>query len=258
MTNTAGGRMRNIPSWRDRVVWAVLLLILPAMPGCARWTELSDRSYVEEKAGTISIAADERVPVILSTVQVSQNGTPVTTPAEFEQRVLNLLQDTNLFSQLFHAGYTQPAEGHKFLTARLSIQETVDPHPGEAAWKGFLISASMFLLAPAIALEYEYGAEMTLEMERWDGAIKHYRAASNGAAFYYLFGATPLAVQELKGQVIDACFTALVQQVVQDTNHYMASSAPVPDTTVRMIAVKAKTAAPRILPVSTMLEPPIQ
>ncbi len=258
MTNSTVGPMWNRPAWYRLVAWAVLCVILPAMPGCARWIELSDRSYTEEKADTISIAADERVPVLLSTVRVSQNGTRVTTPPEFEQRVLNVLQDTNLFSQLFHVGYAQPAEGHKFLTARLSVQEAVDPHAGEAAWKGFLISASMFLLAPAIALEYEYGAEMTLELERWDGTTKHYRAASNGAAFYYLFGATPLAVEELKGKVTEACLTALVQQLVQNTNQFLAGSAPLPSNPSRIISVRAKRTPPQTVPVSTTTESSLQ
>ena len=47
----------------------------------------------------------------------------------------------------------------------------------------------MFTLAPFISLNYDYGAQMSLEMERWDGQIKQYTATSNGSAHYNLFGA---------------------------------------------------------------------
>ena len=83
----------------------------------------------------------------------------------------------------------------KSVRARLLFDEAVDPHAGSAAWKGIVIGASMYLLAPFIPLEYDYAAHLSLELERWDGQIKRYESQSAGTARYYLFGATPIMVR---------------------------------------------------------------
>ena len=143
------------------------------------------------------------------------------------------------------------------VTARLTMDETIDPHPGEAAWKGFVIGASMFLLSPVIELDYDYAAQASLELEHWDGQVKHYQARSSGRVRYNLFGATPIMIEELKGQVTAVCLNELMDQLVRDTTHYMASGTPLPDSAIRTMTVKARKpvattpAAPNI-PVTTV------
>lgn len=258
MTHSAVGPMRNVPAWRGRVVSAVLCLVFSAMPGCAHWIELSTLHKEDEPVRTLSVQADERVPVFLSAAQVSRNGTPIDMPADFERQVLSELRQTQLFSEHFQQGYSQPVAGEKFVTVRLSLRETIDPRAGEAAWKGFLIGASMFALTPILPLSYDYESLMTLDVERWDGMITHYSASAKGTAFYQLFGATPLVIQELKGQVTEACFTQLMQQLVQDTGLYLARSAPLPTVSSPTITVKAKPAHSLAVPTSTLPPPPTQ
>ena len=92
-----------------------------------------------------------------------------------------------------------------------------------------VIGASMFLLSPFIELKYDYAARASLELERWDGAVKRYEARSAGTARYHLFGASPLMIDELKGHVTEACFMDLMEQVVRDTNFYVAGSSALSD-----------------------------
>lgn len=118
----------------------------------------------------------------------------------------------------------------------------------------------MFLLSPIIDLDYDYAAHTTLELERWDGQVKRYEARSAGTAHYNLFGATPIMIDELKGQVTEACMAELMDQLVRDTNFYVASSTPLPDPSIRTIAVKARKAvtpspAPSVVPVSAVPAP---
>ena len=87
--------------------------------------------------------------------------------------------------------------------ANLTIDDAIDSHPGEAAWKGFAIGGSMFLLAPVIDFHYDYGTHLTLELERWDGTVKTYHAESSGTARYNLFSASPSMIAELKGHVVE-------------------------------------------------------
>jgi hypothetical protein len=115
----------------------------------------------------------------------------------------------------------------------------------------------MFLLSPAIELDYAYAARTTLELERWDGEVKRYEARSTGTAHYNLFGATPIVLDELKGQVTEACLTDLVDQLVRDTGFYVASGTPLPDGAIRTVTVKARKPAPApgVLPVSSAPAP---
>jgi hypothetical protein len=118
----------------------------------------------------------------------------------------------------------------------------------------------MFLLSPFINLEYGYAANVALELERWDGHVQRYEANSSGAVHYKLFGATPVMIEELKGHVTEACLTDLTSQLVRDTALYMASSAPLPDTGIRTVTVKAKrpgTTQPTrsLVPVATATTP---
>ncbi len=235
-----------------------LCVLLAASSGCARWMELSHGQIDEGMTAAAFVQADDRVPLVLGAVQVLQNGAPVTPPAALDRQVLGELEATRLFSEHIHQGYGQLPSGTKFVTARLSIEETVDPHAGATAWKGFLIGASMFLLAPVIPLEYSYESYMTIELDRWDGLTRRYTTSTKGSAFYYLFGATPLAIQELKGQVIDACLSQLMQQVVHDATLYLAGSAPLPPSPSSTIKAEARAARSRSVPVSTSTSQPAQ
>ncbi|MBH0180444.1 MAG: hypothetical protein HP490_01870 [Nitrospira sp.] len=126
------------------------------------------------------------------------------------------------------------------VTARITFDETIDSHSGPTALKGIVIGASMFLLSPFIELDYDYTAQAHLELERWDGHITHYDARSSGTAHYNLFGASPVVINELKGQVIETCLNALMNQLVHDTPLYMASKTPLPASTIHTITVKAR------------------
>ena len=126
--------------------------------------------------------------------------------------------------------------------------------------RGFVIGASMFLLSPVIELDYDYAAEASLELGRWDGQVKRYTARSAGTAHYTVFAASPTMIGELKGQVTEACLTDLMDQLIRDTNFYMASSAPLPDSPIVSVTVKARKplpspASPSAVPVSTTPAP---
>ena len=118
----------------------------------------------------------------------------------------------------------------------------------------------MFLLSPAIELHYDYAAKATLELERWDGQVKRYEAQSSGTAHYNLFGATPIMISELKGEVAEACLTELMTQLVHDTTVYMASSSPLPDSSILTVTVQSRkplhsSTSRSAIPVSTIPAP---
>ena len=228
--------------------------------GCARWIDVKPSANAQQEFVTGSISNNERVPLIMDGLRIVQNGAPQNPSAEFERRILQTVQETRLFSTLTPLGASTSALGDKVITARITFDETIDPHAGEAAWKGFIIGVSMFLLSPAIELDYDYAAQASLELERWDGQVKQYVASSTGTAHYNLFGATPILINELRGRVTEACLGDLMDQLVRDTNFYMASSTPLPDSPIRSITVQARKpallpAARSAVPVSTSIAP---
>jgi hypothetical protein len=231
------------------LIGSVLSLTLGLGIGCSHRIELTQPTNPVPSASA-TVATDARVPLLLETIRVTHNGSSIAPPAILERQVLGAIESTRLFSQHYQSGYTQPAASQARITMRLSIDNVVDPHAGQAAWRGFVVGASMFTLAPFISLNYDYGAHMSLETERWDGQIKHYTAASNGSAHYNLFGASPEVIEQLKGQVTEACLSSLLNQVIQDSPFYLVSIEQPQGNLIRTVSVGIRHSSPRAISVS--------
>jgi hypothetical protein len=228
---------------------SVLAITLGLVTGCSHWIELA---VPTDAAPSISatVATDARVPLLLEAVRLTHNGSSIAPPAILERHVLGAIEATRLFSQHYQSGYTQPGTDQARVTVRLSIDNLIEPHAGQAAWRGFVVGASMFTLAPFISLNYDFDTQMSLEMERWDGQVKRYTATSNGSAHYNLFGANPEVIEQLKGQVTEACLSALLNQVIQDSTFYLASKEQPQGSPIRTVSVGVRHSSPRAIPVS--------
>lgn len=244
-----------------RTILGLVVLTTTTTVGCStRWIDVTPSPTNRENPVTQSILNDERVPLVMDGFHMTQNGAPQNPSSEVEHRILNTVQETRLFSTLIPFGGNAVSLGDKVVTARITFDETIDSHSGSTALKGFVIGASMFLLSPVIDLDYDYAAKASLELGRWDGQIKRYTARSAGTVHYTVFAATPTMIGELKGQVTEACLTDLMDQLIQDTSFYTASSAPLPDSPIVSVTVKARkplpsSASPSVVPVSTTPTP---
>jgi hypothetical protein len=229
-----------------------VLVLIGAFTGCTRSIDILPAVIPDTETAAASIASTERVPLILNTVKITHNGSPQNPSTELDRRLLGSLQTLNLFSRLSLAETAPLVADEKAIVAHLTVDDAVDSHPGEAAWKGVVIGASMFLLSPVMELHYDYGTHLTLELERWDGTVKTYRAESSGTARYNLFSASPSMITELKGHVMETGITELMNQLVKDTAFYNASSAPVTERTIHTVSVKSKRQTSAAIPVSTI------
>jgi len=230
---------------------AMLMLSSALSAGCTRSIEIAPSAATKTDPASTVIATAERVPLILNQVQVSQNGAPQNPSADLDRRLLGSLQNLALFSHLSLAEQESRTDNEKAIIAHVTIDDAVDSHPGEAAWKGFVIGTSMFLLAPVMDFHYDYGTHLTLEIERWDGTVKTYQAESSGTAKYNLFSASPSMIAELKGHVLETGITDLMHQLVKDATFYNASSAPVAERTIHSVSVKSKRRTAPAVSVST-------
>ena len=251
--------MNSNPLLHQAVVGCCGLVALLST-GCARWIELTAPPGNAQEHGSQTIARSEQVPLVMDRIHITRNGSPQNPTVETEQRLLGSLGDIGLFSHLGGTTSAEPQVNEKVIRARFLFDEAIDPHAGDAAWKGIVIGASMFILTPFIPLEYDYAAHVTLELERWDGQVKRYESQSAGTARYHLFGATPILIDELKGHVTETCLTGLAQQLVQDTPFYSASSAPVVEPGIRTVSVKPRsldsmTSNSSAIPVSVPIAP---
>ena len=230
----------NAPLTLRCVTLTCCMMVLAITTGCSRWIEMASQpSEVDERLSQV-IARDEQVPLILERIRTTKNGSPQNSSSETEQRILTALADIGLFSRLASANTAAAESGQKTVHARLLLDEAIDPHAGGAAWKGIVIGASMYILTPFLPLEYDYAAHLTLELERWDGKVKHYESQSAGTARYQLFGATPIMIDELKGHVTETCLSELARQIVKDTTFFNASSAPLSEPSIRSVSVKPR------------------
>jgi hypothetical protein len=234
------------------LISTILVMALGLGTGCSHWIELAAPIDTLPPANA-TVATDARVPLLLETIRMTQNGSSIAPPSILERQVLGAIEATRLFSQHYQSGYTQPMTNQARVTVRLSIDSLVEPHSGQAAWRGFLVGASMFTLSPFISLNYDYGTQMLLEMERWDGQVKHYTAISNGSAHYHLFGAHPEVIEQLKGQVTEACLSSLLNQVIQDSTFFLAGSTQPQDHPIRTVSVAVRHPSSRAIPVSRAL-----
>lgn len=235
-------------------------IVLCTSAGCTRSIEVKPASGNAQPAVTHSLSSDERVPLVMDSFQLSRNGAPQNPSMEAERRILNRVQETRLFSTLIPLGAQSDSLGEKVVSARITLDETIEPHSWLSAFKGIILGGSMFLLSPFIDFEYDYAARVGLELERWDGQVKRYEGTSSGTVQYKLFGATPVMIDELKGHVTEACLTDLTGQLVRDTTLYTANSAPLPTNGIRTVTVKAKRPAATqptrsIVPVTTPTAP---
>ncbi len=244
-----------------RIILGLAVLTMTATVGCTtRWIDVSPSPTSRQETAAQSIRNDERVPLVMDGFRMALNGAAQNPSTEVEQRILNTMNETRVFSTLVPLGGHATSLGDKVVTARITFDETVDSHSGKTALKGFVIGASMFLLSPIIGLDYDYAVEANLDLGRWDGQVKRYKAHSAGTAHFTVFAASPTLIDELKGQVAEACLTDLVDQVIRDTNFYMASSAPLPDSHMVSVTVKARKsqpspASPSAVPISTAPAP---
>ncbi len=248
---------------RQAVRWAIMGfsgIMLCMTVGCSRSIEVKPASSETQAAATHSLPSNERVPFVTDSFSLSRNGAPQNPSTDAERRILNKVQETRLFSALIPLGGQADTLGEKIVSARITMDEAIEPHSWSTAFKGIIIGGSMFLLSPFIDFEYDYAATVSLELERWDGQVTRYEATSSGAVQYKLFGATPVMIDELKGHVLEACLSDLTGRLVRDTTRYMASSAPSPASGIRTVTVKAKrptTSQPTrsIVPVATPTTP---
>lgn len=208
--------------------------------GCTRSIELKPSSTNLPSVETHAMNSDERVPLVMDSFQLSRNGAPQNPSIEVERRVLNRVQETHLFSTLIPFGAKSDSLGEKIISARITVDETIEPHSWLSAFKGIILGGSMFLFSPFIDFEYDYAATVGLELERWDGQVKRYEGSSSGTVQYKLFGATPIMIEELKGHVTESCLADVMGQLVRDSTLYMASSAPFPNTGIHTVTVRAK------------------
>ena len=111
---------------------SALAMTLGFGSGCAHWIELAALTEAAPPTST-TVATDARVPLLLETIRVTQNGSSVAPPANLERQVLGAIEATRLFSQHYQSGYTQPAADQARVTVRLSIDNLVEPHAGQAA-----------------------------------------------------------------------------------------------------------------------------
>jgi len=237
------------------LIGGAIIMALGLGTGCAsHWIDLAEQKGAPTPLQT-TVPSDLRVPLLIETIHTTQNGVALATPIAIEHQILGAFEATKLFSQHFQSGYAQPATNQPHVTIRLTMNNSVEPHAGNAAWSGFIIGASMFILAPIVTLDYDYGTQMALEVERWDGQTKQYQASSSGTAHYHLFAASQHLIDELKGQVTDTCLTQLLDQVIRDTPFYIAGEIAPSETTIRSVSVGTKRSNTPVHPVSTSLEP---
>ncbi|MGE3152131.1 MAG: hypothetical protein AB7G48_10865 [Nitrospiraceae bacterium] len=208
---------------RARMIMTLLMLLAVTFTGCSRWMQINGAAPTDLPPAAHTAGEPGSIPAVITGIVVTQNGTRQAATPDLERRVLDRLAKTELFGRLLYPAYAEDAPSREHVRATLTVEAHSDPHAGGAAFKGIVIGASMFLLTPLLPLEYDYGTLMTLELARPDGTSHLYQAQAQGTAYYHLFGATPLAIEELRDEVIEHCLVQLQRELVKDREFVQAA-----------------------------------
>ena len=111
--------------------WSVLSLagfVLCGITGCTRWIDVKPPSADPQETVTHSLPNDERVPLVTNSFHLSRNGSSQYPSVDLERRILSSIQETSLFSTLMPLGEKPDSLGDKVVSARITVDETIDPH----------------------------------------------------------------------------------------------------------------------------------
>lgn len=180
------------------------------LSGCYSGQSITQKPSMADAVRQHQAPSAQRLPAYISGITVKNNNLQ----AGFENRLIGRLSDTGLFSDVIYGNYgRRPTDDHVDL--RLSVAEDVDTHTAGNAVKGFFIGATLYLLAPALPLTYDYQSDWTLNVT-WPGNRQRSYMARCGASAYGTLFEEQAAANSVTGEAVDQCLNSLINQMAAD------------------------------------------
>lgn len=187
--------------------------IVLSLSGCYSGYKLTKGTGDYKKVNkAYNVDAETSYPVFISSINVRGNDVN----QGFERRVVAKINDTGLFKEVIYGFYSRKPEP-PYIDAKLDVSESMNDHAGSNAAKGFFIGASLWLLTPALPLNYDYTTEFDLDVVWPNNQRRSYKAECAGEAWGTLDQARN-ALAKLPGEVTEACLTSIANQMGADFN----------------------------------------
>lgn len=203
---------------RWKVIKVVMgsLVLLVTLTGCYAGSSLTRIPENSDKIIRASDANKSKLPGFISSINVTNNSAVANVNDGFEKRVLGHLQQTNYFSDVIYGVYSKRPET-PYIELSLNVNENVDLNTGSNMTKAFFTGFTLFLLAPALPVTYDFDTSFTLLAMRAGGAQREYKASCASSAY----GTFPYvsAVQEFnksRGDAIEKCLNSVINQLTAD------------------------------------------
>ena len=183
------------------------------------------RPHRRRTACQSTVATDARVPLLLETIRVTHNGSRSLRPQSSNGSVLGCHRSHS--PVLSTLSIRVPRNRRRTRRASLcACRSTILSSPMQAKRPGEASSSAPRCLrwrrsSPSITT---MAPRCRSRLERWDGQIKQYTATSKGSAHYTFIRRKPDVIEQLKGQVTEACLTSLLNQVIRDSTFYLTSN----------------------------------
>ena len=188
----------------------LLAAAMLGLAGCYSGQSITQKPSMADAVRPRAAPNGQRWPAYISGMTAKNSSLQ----AGFENRLIARLNDTGLFSDVIYGNYgRRPDADH--VDVRLGVAESVDAHTAGNAAKGFFIGATLYLLAPALPLTYDYQSDWTLDVT-WPGNRRRTYTARCGASAYGTLFEEQAAANSVTGEAVDQCLNSLINQMAAD------------------------------------------
>lgn len=208
--------MKAITYFKNTAKITPVLLILMTLAGCYAGSSLKNIPENSDTIIRVNDANKSKLPGFISSINVKNNDAGANVNEGFERRVLGHLQQSNYFTDVIYGIYSKRPEP-PYIDLRLDVDENVDLNNGANMAKAFFTGFTMFLLAPALPITFDFDSNFNLTAMLSNGAHREYKA-SCGASGYGTFPYASASVEFKKsmGIAIEKCLNSVINQLTAD------------------------------------------
>jgi hypothetical protein len=186
-----------------------IFIAATALNGCYSNHQITKKPALSQEVAP-SAVKDQKVSAYISGINLKDGNVA----QGFDGRLMARLNKSGLFENVINGTYQKRPEG-SYVDLNLEIVQTVDNHSTANMFKGFFTGLTLYLLAPALPITYDFNTAFTLNTKWPNGIKKTYQAECASHAYGTLYQAQD-AFKLAGSEATDECLNSIVNQLAAD------------------------------------------